>query len=239
MLQVKNLSVFVENTLIIKEISFSCKTGTILALVGHNGSGKSSLLHALMGNPIYTITGGTMMLNDVDITACSVEARARLGIFLTLQQPYEIPGVKVSTLLKESFRACHPNLSLDNYIDRLAQGCAALQFERNYLDRAVHAGFSGGEKKKLELLQAFILQPKVLLLDEIDSGLDSDARHIVGKALQILKQENPTMTVVMVTHHATLADYLKPEQVICLDRGMIVRSGATDLFYEIQTHGYR
>ncbi len=237
-LELKNLSVSVSEKQIIHDISFVCPEGTVTVCMGPNGSGKSSLLHTIMGNPAYNLIAGHILYNGQDITTLAVDKRACLGIFLTLQQPYEIPGVLVSTLLKESFRALHPELSMDLYIDRLSLASQILGIDRSILDRGVHAGFSGGEKKKLEMLQAFIIQPKILMLDELDSGLDIDARHVVGKALQVLKALVPTMTILMVTHHDTFFTYLPPDYVHIIAQGIIKKSGDGLLVHEIEKSGY-
>jgi Fe-S cluster assembly ATP-binding protein len=237
-LTIKNLTVSVSEKEIIHDLSLKCPKGSISVCMGPNGSGKSSLLHTIMGSPLYTITSGFIEYNGQDITHMPVDKRACLGLFLTLQQPYEIPGVLVSTLLKESFRALHSDTSMDVYIDRLSLSANLLGIDRSMLDRGVHAGFSGGEKKKLEMLQAFIIQPQFLMIDELDSGLDIDARHVVGRALQELKKIVPTMTILMVTHHDTFFTYLPPDYVHVIAQGVIQKSGDMALIAEIEKSGY-
>lgn len=238
MLYIQNLFVSIDTKEILTNITFSCAPGSVVACLGPNGSGKSSLLFTLMGHPTYNVTQGMIQFDGKNLIAMSPDERARAGIFLTFQQPYEIPGVLVSTLLKESFRALNPTTSLDIYIDRLTEGCQLLQIDRSMLDRAVHAGFSGGEKKKLEMLQAYIAQPKLLLLDEIDSGLDVDARRLVGTALQKLKALCSTMSVIIVTHHDTLFSYLSPDVVHVFAQGRLRQSGDRTLLSTIGLHGY-
>ncbi len=238
MLELKNCSVLIENKQIIKDISLKFPEGSITVCMGPNGSGKSSLLHTIMGNPLYALDSGNILYNNKSIVDLSVEKRAALGMLLLFQQPYEIPGVLVSTLLKESFRALHPTISMDVYIDRLSLGFNILKMDRSVLDRAVHAGFSGGEKKKLEILQAFILQPHLLMIDELDSGLDVDARHIVGNALKELKKIVPLMTVIMVTHHDTFFSYINPDYVHILAKGRVKTSGSKILIGQIEKSGY-
>lgn len=238
MLELKNCSVLIENKQILKDISLKFPQGTITVCMGPNGSGKSSLFHTIMGHPTYTLSSGFIVYNNQNIAELSVEKRAALGILLLLQQPYEIPGVLVSTLLKESFRALHSKTSMDVYIDRLSEGLTILQMDRGVLDRAVHVGFSGGEKKKLEILQAFILQPKILLIDELDSGLDIDAGYVVGNALKELKKRVPSMTIIMITHSETFLSYLSPDYVHIFDHGSVRKSGDAHLIDEIQKSGY-
>ena len=238
MLKISNLSVAVGDKKILENLSFSCPQGSITACMGPNGSGKSSLFNAIMGHSKYQVLSGFIEVNGADITTLPVNIRAQAGLFLTLQQPYEIPGLLVSTLLKESFRALFPHESMDMYIDRLALGCSLLQINRSMLDRAVHAGFSGGEKKKLEMLQVFIAQPKLLMLDEIDSGLDVDARQCVGKALAHLRHLVPTMTILIVTHSESFFEYLQPDFVHILSKGALQKSGTKELLTVIAKSGY-
>ena len=238
MLELKNCSIYVGDLKIISTVSMVCPESSVVVCMGPNGSGKSSLLHAIMGNPLYTVFSGSIIYNNQDITELDVDKRAQLGLFLTLQQPYEIPGVVISTLLKESFRALHPTVSMDVYIDRLAQALQLLNLDRSILERGVHAGFSGGEKKKLEMLQAFIIQPQFLMIDELDSGLDVDARHVVGNTLKELKKRVPRMTIMMVTHHDTLFTYLPPDYVYVLSHGSIEKTGDASLLIEIEKNGY-
>ena len=238
MLELKNCSVQVDGKQIITDVSLQCPQGSITVCMGPNGSGKSSLLHTIMGNPIYAVISGSIAYNNQDMTVMPVDKRAQLGLFLTLQQPYEIPGVLVSTLLKESFRALRPECSMDTYIDRLSFGCELLGIERSMLDRGVHAGFSGGEKKKLEMLQVLIIQPQFLMIDELDSGLDIDARHVVGKALATVKALVPTMTILMITHHDTFFGYIKPDYVHIMVNGHIQKFGDSTLLAEIEKSGY-
>jgi Fe-S cluster assembly ATP-binding protein len=238
-LKIKNLSVSIEDKQLINNLSLTIDEGTVHACMGPNGSGKSSLTYALMGHPNYKITQGSILLNDTDITSLTPDKRAKAGLFLSLQQPYAIPGVVLSTFLRESFRALYPDESLDTYLDRLSDACTILKFERSFLDRAVHEGFSGGEKKRCEMLQLLILQPKLAILDEIDSGLDVDALKCVAAGLQAFKKQSPQSSIFLITHYQRILDYITPEVVHILQDGQLVQSGDASLVTHIEKHGYK
>jgi Fe-S cluster assembly ATP-binding protein len=239
MLQIKNLSVTIDDKKLINDLSLTIEPGTVHACMGPNGSGKSSLSYALMGHPNYKVTQGSILLNDINITDLSTDKRAKAGLFLSLQQPYAIPGVVLSTFLRESFRALYPDESLDTYLDRLAAACNVLKFERSFLDRAVHEGFSGGEKKRCEMLQLLVLQPKIAILDEIDSGLDVDALKCVAAGLQAFKKQSPQSSIFLITHYQRILDYITPDVVHILQDGKLVRSGDASLVAHVEKHGYR
>lgn len=239
MLKIKNLSVSIGDRRLINNLSLMLDPGTVHACMGPNGSGKSSLAYALMGHPNYKITQGSIHLNEIDLTTLPTDKRAKVGLFLSLQQPYEIPGVVLSTFLRESFRALYPEESLDTYLDRLASACNVLKFERSFLDRAVHAGFSGGEKKRCEMLQLLILQPKFALLDEIDSGLDVDALKCVADGLQEFKKQSPSSSIFLITHYQRILDYITPDVVHILQDGVLKKSGDASLVAHVEKYGYQ
>ena len=239
MLKIKNLSVSIGDKKLINNLSLTIDSGTVHACMGPNGSGKSSLSSALMGHPNYKIDQGSILLGEKDITSLGADKRAKAGLFLSLQQPYEIPGVVLSTFLRESFRALNPEASLDLYLDRLADACDLLQFERYFLDRGVHDGFSGGEKKRCEMLQLLILQPKVAILDEIDSGLDVDALKCVAAGLQAFKKQCPRSSLLIITHYQRILDYITPDVVHILQDGQLRESGDVSLVDRIEKYGYK
>lgn len=239
MLKIKNLSVSIGNKKLIDNMSLTLDPGTVHACMGPNGSGKSSLVYTLMGHPNYTVTQGSIFLNETNLTSLSVDKRAKEGLFLSLQQPYEIPGVILSTFLRESFRAMYPDASLDLYLDRLAHACNVLKVERSFLDRAVHEGFSGGEKKRCEMLQLLVLQPKVVLLDEIDSGLDVDALKCVAAGLQEFKKQSPKAIIFLITHYQRILDYITPDVVHILQDGVLKQSGTAALVARVEQYGYK
>lgn len=239
MFSIKNLSVTIDDKKLINDLSLTVKPGTVHACMGPNGSGKSSLSYALMGHPNYKITQGSILLNDQDLTTLSVDKRAKAGLFLSLQQPYAIPGVVLSTFLRESFRALYPDESLDTYLDRLSAASNVLKFERSFLDRSVHEGFSGGEKKRCEMLQLLVLQPKIAILDEIDSGLDVDALKCVAAGLQAFKKQSPQSSIFLITHYQRILNYITPDVVHILQDGSLKQSGDASLATRVEKNGYQ
>lgn len=238
MLIVSNLSVAISEIALLDSVSLSLQPGQVHICMGPNGSGKSSLAYALMGHPKYQITQGLIELNGVDVTHDTPDKRARSGMFLSLQQPYEIPGVTLGSLLKESFYAIYGPDELDLYLDRLTQGLKLLKMNGDFLQRGVHQGLSGGEKKRCEMLQLLVLQPKIAILDEIDSGLDVDALKLVGTALQIFKKMSPNSSLFLITHYSHVAQMVIPDVVHVLQRGTIVKTGGNELISEIERYGY-
>lgn len=238
MLIINILSVAVDTKQLLQTVSFSLKPGMVTACLGTNGSGKSSLLYTLMGHSRYTITSGDILLNGQSIVAWSVTQRAKAGIFLSPQHPVEIPGVTLRTLLKESFCALYGVDALDLYVDRLTQAMSLLALDYQLLDRGVHAGLSGGEKKMTEMLQLLVLRPQYAFLDELDSGLDVDATKRVIKALHAFKKVCPDAALLIVSHHARLFDALVPDQVLVLDQGRIKAVGGSELIATIHTQGF-
>lgn len=238
MLIISHLSVKLAGKSLLTDLSLSIPAGTIHACMGPNGSGKSSLAYTLMGHSRYEITQGLIVFEGVDITQFSPDKRARAGMFLSLQQPYEIPGVTLSTLLRESFHAVHGPDMIDVYIDRLTQALRLLKMDGNFLQRAVHEGFSGGEKKRCEMLQLLVLQPKFVILDEVDSGLDVDAFKLVVNALQAFRTLCPQSSLLLITHYQTMLEAVVPDTVSLVREGKIIAQGGSELGTFIQKHGY-
>lgn len=238
MLILSDLSVTFSGVSLLKNINLSVAPGTVHVCMGPNGSGKSSLVYTLMGHPRYQVDSGSIVCNGVDVTHLSADKRAQAGMFLSLQQPYEIPGVTLGTLLKESFYALHGTDSLDLYIDRLTQGLKLLKMDGSFLQRGVHQGLSGGEKKRCEMLQLLVLQPKIAFLDEVDSGLDVDALKLVGAALQAFRTLCPQSSLFLITHYERMAQLVVPDQVHILQGGTFVATGDAQLITQIERHGY-
>jgi Fe-S cluster assembly ATP-binding protein len=239
MLSIKNLSVSIDQKLLLQDINLALNPGSVHVLMGPNGSGKSSFAHALMGHPDYQINTGSITLNDLEYATFSADKRARAGFFLAFQQPIEIPGVSFFSLLKESYQAVHQkNCSIKEFQELLNEKIALLNLDVGIIHRSVNEGFSGGEKKKLELLQMMVLNPKVAILDEIDSGLDIDAIKIVADCLEKIMKANPSMIVLIISHYPRIFEYLSADFVHILIKGSICKSGDVSLISEIEKRGY-
>ncbi len=237
-LEIKNLHVSVENKEILKGVDLTVNTGEVHALMGPNGNGKSTLLMTIMGHPKYKVTEGSITLDGEDVLAMSVDRRSKAGLFLALQYPSEISGVTNSDFLKAAVNAHREKpVSLFKYIRELDGAIADLQLKSEMAHRFVNEGFSGGEKKRNEIVQMKLLKPKMSLLDEIDSGLDVDAIKIVADNINALAKESP-MGLVVVSHYERFYDLVKPTFAHVLVNGKIVTSGDGSLVKKIDSEGY-
>jgi Fe-S cluster assembly ATP-binding protein len=241
MLKIKGLTVNVGNKEILKGLNLEVNAGEIHAIMGPNGAGKSTLSHVLSGKSGYEVTGGSITYNDKNLLEMPAEIRAREGVFLAFQYPVEIAGVTNVYLLKAALNAVrkHKGLSEVDAMDFLTLVKAktkALDMDEKFLYRAVNEGFSGGEKKRNEILQMAMLEPQLCILDETDSGLDIDALRIVADGVNALRSENRAF--IMVTHYQRLLDYIKPDFVHVLADGKIVKSGGAELALELEEKGY-
>jgi Fe-S cluster assembly ATP-binding protein len=209
--------------------------------MGPNGSGKSTLAKVLSGHPGYQVTGGTVTFEGRDLLEMEPFERSRAGIFLAFQYPVEIPGVSIANFLRTSMQARLPEgqeLDLFDFQDLLLDRMKLLEVDPSFAERPVNDGFSGGEKKRNEILQMAVLKPKLALLDETDSGLDIDALKVVSKGVNALRREDPAMSVVMITHYQRLLDYIKPDIVHVMVDGRIVRTGGPEIALELEEEGY-
>jgi Fe-S cluster assembly ATP-binding protein len=239
MLIIQNLSISVSQKNIVQDVNLAIKPGSVHALMGPNGSGKSTLAYTLMGYPTYEVAQGSLMLEGVSLNELSIDKRAKAGIFLAFQQPLEIPGVTVFNFLREAYHALgNPLLSISGFQELVYAKMALLQMDVAFAQRPVNAGFSGGEKKRLELLQLLVLKPKIAILDEIDSGLDVDALKIVAQGLQKAREDNPNLALLMITHYPRLFNYIKPDFVHVLSKGRLIKSGEAELAFAIEQRGY-
>ncbi|MGJ0515649.1 MAG: Fe-S cluster assembly ATPase SufC [Methylomicrobium sp.] len=241
MLSIENLHVSVGDKPILKGINLEIKAGEIHAIMGPNGSGKSTLSHVLSGKAGYTVTEGSVTYRGMDLIEMAPEIRAREGVFLAFQYPVEIPGVSNIYLLKAALNAVRkhhgqPEVDAMDFLTLVKNKVKLLEMDEKFLYRAVNEGFSGGEKKRNEILQMAILEPKLCILDETDSGLDIDALKIVADGVNSLR--SPERAFVMVTHYQRLLDYIKPDVVHVLAHGRIVRSGGPELALELEEKGY-
>lgn len=239
MLHIKNLCVEIAGKQILQNINLAVDPGTIHALMGPNGSGKSTLSLCLMGHPAYTITSGSADLNAHDLNALTPDKRAQAGLFLSFQQPYTLPGVRAHTFLLEAYRAITGTMiSVPDFKKLLDTEMERLSIDPAFAYRDVNDGFSGGEKKKFELLQLVLLKPKLAILDEIDSGLDIDALKIVAKGIAYAREQNPTMSIIIITHYHRILQQVIPDYVHIMNSGTLVASGDAQLIQGLDLKGY-
>lgn len=234
---IKDLHVKINEKEILKGVNLTVNTGEVHAIMGPNGNGKSTLLSVIMGHPKYEVVSGEILLDDQDVLAMSVDERARAGLFLGMQYPQEIPGVTNSDFLKSAINArLEKPISLFKFIRTLEKNIDELEMDSKLAHRYLNEGFSGGEKKRNEILQMKLLNPKFALLDEIDSGLDVDALRVVSEAINSMKSEN--FGCVMVSHYERLFDLVKPTHVHVLVAGKIVLDGGYEIIEKIDQEGY-
>jgi len=241
MLVINNLHVSVEGQQILNGVSLKIGTGEVHAIMGPNGSGKSTLAHVLAGRPGYEITSGTVSYQGRDLLALAPEERARNGVFLGFQYPVEIPGVNNVYLLKAALNALRkqrglPEVDAFEFLGLVREKMKLMRIEDSFLSRGVNEGFSGGEKKRNEVLQMLVLEPKLAILDETDSGLDIDALKVVAAGVN--SQRSPERACLLVTHYQRLLEYVVPDFVHVLVRGRIARSGDRGLALELERRGY-
>ena len=237
MLEVKNLYVGFEGKVILKGVNLKVETGSVHALMGPNGSGKTTLSYVLMGHPKYKVMAGQIFLNGEDITRLSPDERAKRGLFLSFQMPVEIPGVTISNFLRQAYNTLKDRkLSLLEFRALLEEKCKELGMDAKFLNRYLNQGFSGGEKKKAEILQMLVLNPKVAVLDETDSGLDVDALKLVAKGIS--KFMTPEKTVLVITHYKRILEHLEPEKVSVMVDGKIAFEGDKNLVQDLEQKGY-
>ncbi len=241
MLEIKNLKVSVEDKQILKGVNLEVNAGEIHAIMGPNGSGKSTLANVIAGRDGYEIDSGEIIYEGKDLTEMAPEIRAREGIFLAFQYPVEIPGVNNIYLLKAALNALRthrgePELDAIEFMALVKERMQVVKMNEDLLSRAVNEGFSGGEKKRNEIFQMAVLEPKLAILDETDSGLDIDALKIVAKGINSLRSED--RAIIIVTHYQRLLDYIVPDHVHVLSDGKIIKSGGKDLALELEEKGY-
>ncbi|MDO8730396.1 MAG: Fe-S cluster assembly ATPase SufC [Candidatus Omnitrophota bacterium] len=237
LLEVNNLHVEVEGKEILKGISLKVEKGQVHALMGPNGSGKSTLSNTLMGHPKYKVTQGQILFNGQDLTPLKTDARARMGIFLAFQYPTAIQGVTVANFMRTAMKARFGEAFQSKEFRKTLKGAmASLGVDESFATRYVNDGFSGGEKKRHEVLQMALLKPQLALMDETDSGLDIDALRTVSEGVNRLR--GPELGILLITHYQRLLNYIQPDAVHVLVDGRIVRSGGKELALELEAKGY-
>lgn len=238
MLLIKNVTIRVAQKNVVQDLSLHIKPGTVHAIMGQNGSGKSSLAHCLMGLSAYQNLSGSAFFKKQNLQDLSMQQRSLLGIFLAFQQPISIPGVTVFQFLKEIYHASGQQLSSLEFQQYLQNLCGQVGLDQSFLYRGLHDNFSGGEKKRLEIVQILLLKPQMIILDEIDSGLDVDALRSIGNCIAQYLKEQPKASCLLITHYRRILDYIKPNFVHVMYAGTIVQSGDAQLAYEIEQKGY-
>ena len=242
LLEIKNLHARVDDRPILNGLNLTVEKGQVAAIMGPNGSGKSTLAHVLAGKDDYGITEGQVLFNGEDLLTLSPDERAAKGLFLAFQYPLEIPGVATLTFLRTALNAQRKargqgELSVPEFRKKVNEAAKTLQIDQDMLRRGVNVGFSGGEKKRNEILQMALLEPRLCVLDETDSGLDIDALRIVSDGVNRLR--SPERSMIVITHYQRLLNYIVPDVVHVLSRGRIVKTGGKDLALELEAHGYR
>ncbi|ESQ75311.1 Fe-S cluster assembly ATPase SufC [Asticcacaulis sp. AC402] len=241
MLSIQNLTVSVDTKTILKGLSLAVPNGEVHAIMGPNGAGKSTLGYALAGRPNYNVISGTATFNGEDLLDKDVHERAAAGLYLSFQYPLEIPGVPALTFLRTALNAQkklrgEDEVSAPDFLRRMREIAKSLKIDMDMLKRPLNVGFSGGEKKRMEVLQMAMLEPKFLILDETDSGLDIDALKVVSDGVNALR--SPDRGMLVITHYQRLLDHIKPDQVHVLVAGRIVKSGGPELALELEARGY-
>jgi Fe-S cluster assembly ATP-binding protein len=241
MLSVRNLHAGIAGKEILHGVDLEVAAGEVHAVMGPNGSGKSTLAQVLAGHPAYTVTSGQVLYEGQDLLALPPEERARAGVFLAFQYPVEIPGVSNAQFLKEAVNEVRSRRGLEeldamDFLKFFKDKMALVEMDSSFVSRAVNEGFSGGEKKRNEILQMAVLEPKLAILDETDSGLDIDALRVVAGGINRLR--GPDNAILLVTHYQRILNYITPDRVHVLTGGRIVRSGGKDLAVELEAKGY-
>ncbi len=238
--EIEDLHVSVEGREILRGVNLTICPGEVHALMGRNGSGKSTMANALMGHPKYRVTRGRVRLSGEDVLGLPPDERARRGLFLAFQNPIAIPGVGTGNFLRAAVKAVHGGQAINavQFRKDLSSRMAALQIDPSFASRSLNEGFSGGEKKRAEMLQLAMLKPRLAILDEPDSGLDIDAVRIVSEGINSVHAQQPDTGILLITHYQRILNYVRPDTVHVMVKGRIVESGGAQLVQELESAGY-
>ncbi len=239
MLSIKNINVFVEGKQVLKNFNLDIEDGSIHVIMGPNGVGKSTLSRVIMGDNHYVLKNGEIVFDNQDITKMTTDQRSKLGIFLAMQSPLEIDGVSNQDFLRTAMSShLGKQVGLYEFIKNCEAAAEDLKMDKNLIHRSLNVGFSGGEKKKNEVLQLKLLKPSFIILDELDSGLDVDSLKTVALNISKYKKDNPNTSILIITHLSNILEYIKPDYVHVLSNGTIVKTGRYELAKEIEKKGY-
>ncbi|MEG1597552.1 MAG: Fe-S cluster assembly ATPase SufC [Bacilli bacterium] len=238
-LEIKDLNVRVKDKEILKDFSLNIYKGETHAIMGPNGTGKSTLAKVIMGHPSFTIESGDILSNKKSIIKLTTDERAKKGIFLAFQNPLSIEGITTSDFIKTAINETkEEHIGLYDYINQITYACEQLKIDKEMIHRNINENFSGGERKKNEVLQILLLKPKLIILDELDSGLDIDSLKIVCENITKYKEENPNTSILIITHYPRILEMIKPNYVHVMKNGQITKSGNIDFARQIEINGY-